>query len=174
MRLRTATTTLLLVAAALVAACGSDDEEGDPIPAATAAELEKRLASVQDRFDFGGGACGDIPEDQELVNQAIDSLPAGTDQDVRDALQEGFDRLFELTERAVRGGARPGHHRGDHAHRDHRGADGDHGDRGPAGDRDHRDHTDRDHAARRRRRGPPTTEPEDGDGGGVLAPEDDG
>ena len=173
MRLRTATTTLLLVAAALVAACGSDDEQGDPIPAATAAELEKRLASVEDRFDFGGGACDDIPEDQELVNQAIDSLPAGTDQDVRDALQEGFDRLFELTSEQCEEEPAQDTTEETDAHRDHRGADGDHGDRTPA-DRDHahRDHADRDRAARGRRRD--TETPESGGGGGVITPEDDG
>lgn len=97
MRFRT-TTIVFALAAVMVAGCGSDEEKGSPIPAAAAAELEKRLDSVQGRFDFGGGACADIPEDQELVAQTIAQLPDDVDPDVREALQDGFDRLFTLTE----------------------------------------------------------------------------
>jgi hypothetical protein len=97
-RLRTTTTLLLAVAAGLAAGCGSDDEQSSPIPAATAAELDKRLSSVQGRFEFGGGACADIAEDQALADQTIDQLPDDVDPDVRQALQDGFDRLFTLTD----------------------------------------------------------------------------
>jgi hypothetical protein len=97
-RPRATTLTLLALAAGLAAGCGSDDEQGEPIPADTAAVLQSRLDEVQRRFEFGGGACADILNDSEpAVDAAIDSMPAGVDKDVRDALQQGFDRLFELT-----------------------------------------------------------------------------
>jgi hypothetical protein len=92
------TITLLGLAAVMAAGCGADEEKGSPIPAAAAAELEKRLDSVQGRFNFGGGACADIPEDQQLVAETIAQLPDDVDPDVRQALQEGFDRLFTLTD----------------------------------------------------------------------------
>lgn len=91
---RRITTVLLL---ALVMGCGSEEEKGSPIPDTAAAELEKRLDSVRNRFEFGGGACGDIPEDQALANQTIAELPQDVDPDVLQALQDGFDRLFVLT-----------------------------------------------------------------------------
>jgi hypothetical protein len=87
-----------MLASGLVAGCGSDDEQGSPIPATAAAELEKRLDSVQGRFDFGGPACADIAKDQPLAGQTIAELPEDVDPDVRQALQEGFDRLFALTD----------------------------------------------------------------------------
>jgi hypothetical protein len=95
-RFRT-TTTLFVLAAVLAVGCGADEEKGSPIPAAAAGELEKRLDSVQGRFDFGGGACADIAEDQQLVAETIAQLPDDVDPDVRQALQDGFDRLFTLT-----------------------------------------------------------------------------
>jgi hypothetical protein len=83
---------------AVLAGCGSD-EEGRGIPPDTAAALEARLAEVQRRFDFGGGACADITNDSApAIQQTIDSLPSDVDQDVRDALQQSFDRLFELVQ----------------------------------------------------------------------------
>ena len=87
-----------MLASGLVAGCGSDDEHGSPIPATAAAELEKRLDSVQGRFDFGGPACADIAKDQPLAGQTIAELPEDVDPDVRQALQDGFDRLFALTD----------------------------------------------------------------------------
>ena len=98
MRLRTTTIALLLLAAGLAASCGSDEEKGEPIPVASAQELDKRLSEVQDRFEFGDGACADIINDsQPGVNAIINALPADVDSDVRNALQRGFDRLFELS-----------------------------------------------------------------------------
>ena len=98
MRLRKTTALLAALAAGTSAGCGSEEEKGSPIPADAAAELQKRLDSVRGRFEFGGGACGDIPEDQQLANQTIAQLPDGVDPDVRQALQDGFDRLFDLTD----------------------------------------------------------------------------
>ena len=92
-------TGLLAVAACLVAAgCGSD-EEGEPIPAETANALQTRLNEIERRFDFGGGACADIENDSRpAVNQLIASMPDSVDADVREAVQEGFNRLFRLSQ----------------------------------------------------------------------------
>jgi hypothetical protein len=95
---------LLLLGACLAAAgCGSD-EEGDPIPADSAAALQDQLDNVQARLDNGSvGACDDILSgprgpNTEAVNQAIAQLPDGVDADVRSGLQDGFDQLFSLVE----------------------------------------------------------------------------
>lgn len=84
-------------AAALAAGCGSEDK-GRPLPRAQAAELKARLAEVERRFDAGGGACRDIEGDSAPAAQRIiDGLPANVDPDLRDAVRQSFDRLFELT-----------------------------------------------------------------------------
>jgi hypothetical protein len=92
-----------LLIAALVAGCGADEEPQPSIPADSAAALEAQLNSIQDRFEFPGGqACGDITGGDDpntaAVSNLIDSLPDSVDADVRDALVESFDRLFELVE----------------------------------------------------------------------------
>jgi hypothetical protein len=98
---------VLLVALAMgvaAAGCGGDDE-GAPIPRATATALNAELNGVQARIDNGSaGACRDILEGSrgpnlERVNQLIDGLPDDVDPDVRSALEESFDRLWELVQR---------------------------------------------------------------------------
>ena len=93
------TTGFLALAACLVAAgCGSD-EEGEPIPANIAGQLQTRLAEVERRFEFGNGACADIQNDSlPAVEDLLASIPENVDADVRQGLTEGFDRLFVLTE----------------------------------------------------------------------------
>ena len=97
------TTVFLALAACLLAAgCGSDDE-GAGIPRASAAALDRQLDSIQKRFEFpGGAACADITDGDDpnttAVQQTIDGLPGDVDPDVRDALQQGFDHLFQLVE----------------------------------------------------------------------------
>jgi hypothetical protein len=98
------TSLLLLLGVCLAAAgCGSDDE-GDPIPADSAATLQAQLDNIQARLDNGSvGACDDILSgprgpNVDAVNQAIASLPDGVDQDVRSALEDGFDQLFTLVD----------------------------------------------------------------------------
>jgi outer membrane biosynthesis protein TonB len=100
MRPRTTTTLILALAAGLAAGCGSDDEQdGAPIPQQAAVDLEARLAEVERRIEAGGGACADIQNDTlPAVASIIDSLPENVDPDVRDALEQSFDRLFQLTE----------------------------------------------------------------------------
>jgi hypothetical protein len=92
-------TGLLAVTACLAAAgCGSDDE-GEPIPGETANELQSRLNEIQRRFDVGAGACADIENDSRpAVDELIASIPDNVDAAVRRSLQEGFDRLFALSE----------------------------------------------------------------------------
>jgi hypothetical protein len=92
-------TGFLALAACLVAAgCGSDDE-GEPIPADIAGQLQTRLDEIERRFEFGNGACADIQNDSlPAVEDLIASVPQNVDADVRQALADGFDRLFQLTE----------------------------------------------------------------------------
>lgn len=91
---------MLALAAGLAAGCGSDDDpEGAPIPEQAAVDLESRLAEVERRLEAGGGACADIQNDtMPSVEAIVASLPSDVDADVRDALQESFDRLFQLSE----------------------------------------------------------------------------
>jgi hypothetical protein len=97
-RLRKTTALLLALAAAAIAGCGSDDEQGGPIPQQAAADLQSRLDEVERRMDAGGGACADIANDSApAVSSIVESLPQKVDPDVRQALQDGFDRLFTLT-----------------------------------------------------------------------------
>jgi hypothetical protein len=93
--------TFALLALTLVAAgCGGDDE-GKPIPADTATALDAQLNGVQARLDNGtAGACKDILEgprgpNLEQVNQIIESMPDDVDSDVRSALQDSFDNLWD-------------------------------------------------------------------------------
>jgi outer membrane biosynthesis protein TonB len=93
------TTGFLALAACLVAAgCGSD-EEGEPIPANIAGQLQTRLDEIERRFEFGNGACADIQNDSlPAVEDLLASVPENVDADVRQGLTDGFDRLFVLTE----------------------------------------------------------------------------
>jgi hypothetical protein len=98
---RKTTILVLALAASAAAGCGGDDEEpeGAPIPQQAATDLESRLAEVERRMEAGGGACADIQNDSKpAVDSIVSSLPARVDADVRDALQESFDRLFQLSE----------------------------------------------------------------------------
>ena len=98
MKLRIITIPLLVIAAALGAGCGADEETKPSIPADKASELVARLDEVDRRFDAGGGACEDITNDsQPAVDSILASLPASVDSDVRSAVTDSFDRLFELT-----------------------------------------------------------------------------
>jgi cell division septation protein DedD len=92
---------LVALAACLTAvACGSDDG-GEPIPAEQAQALQAQLDSIQDRFDNGDGACRDITEGDDTntaaVESILDSIPENVDPEVRDALRQSFERLFQLT-----------------------------------------------------------------------------
>ncbi len=102
MRPRATTTLILALAAGLAAGCGDDEESGEPIPADQAAALQRQLESIENRFQFGGDACADITGNADpnttAVRSVLDSLPQDVDPDVRDALEQSFDRLFELVQ----------------------------------------------------------------------------
>ena len=91
---------------ALAAAGCGGDEEGKPIPAATAGDLDAQLDDVQARLDQGSpGACRDILEapesrgaDKQQVQDLIDSMPDDVDSDIKSALQDSFDHLWDLVE----------------------------------------------------------------------------
>jgi hypothetical protein len=95
---------LLALGACLAAAGCGGDEEGKPIPAATATALQSQLDNIQARVDNGSaGACRDIVEgsrgpNKQQVQQLIDSMPDSVDSDVRSALQDSFDNLWDLVD----------------------------------------------------------------------------
>jgi hypothetical protein len=101
-RPRATTTLILALAAGLAAGCGGEDEGGEPIPADQAAALQRQLESIENRFQFGGDACTDITGNTDpnttAVRSVIDSLPQNVDPDVRDSLEQSFERLFELVQ----------------------------------------------------------------------------
>jgi len=93
------------VAVALPAGCGGSDEpEGKGLPAGTASELERRLDEIERRYrvavdDGKVGACDDIQDDSiPEVNKLLGGLPDDVDPDVRQAVEESFSRLEELTQ----------------------------------------------------------------------------
>jgi hypothetical protein len=94
---------MALVLGLAAAGCGGNDK-GDPIPAATASELQTELNGVQDRLDQGSaGACRDVLEgprgpNKQRVQDLIDSMPSGVDSDVKSALQDSFDNLWDLVQ----------------------------------------------------------------------------
>jgi hypothetical protein len=92
---------LALCACFAAAGCGSDDEtKGDPIPAQQAAELQNRLDETEARLANGSeGACKDILDDtMPGVTKILSGLPQAVDPDVRSALEQSFDNLWDLVE----------------------------------------------------------------------------
>ena len=94
---------VLIALSVAVAGCGGNDK-GKPIPAATATALNTELNGVQARLDNGtAGACKDILEgsrgpNKDRVNQLIDSMPDNVDSDVRSALEDSFNNLWDLVQ----------------------------------------------------------------------------
>ena len=91
-------------ALALPVGCGGSDEpEGKGLPQATASELERRVDEIERRYrvavDEGKpGACDDIQNDSiPAVNELVGGLPQDVDPDIRQAVEESFARLEELT-----------------------------------------------------------------------------
>jgi hypothetical protein len=101
-RPRATITLILALAAGLAAGCGDDEENGEPIPPDQAAALQRQLESIENRFQFGGDACADITGNTDpnttAVRSVLDSLPQNVDPDLRDSLEQSFDRLFELVQ----------------------------------------------------------------------------
>jgi hypothetical protein len=92
--------TFALVALVLLAAGCGGDEEGEPLPSAQVQLLDGRLDETQRRLDEGSaGACTDILNDtRPEVQKVIDSLPNDVDSDVRSALEESFNNLWDLVQ----------------------------------------------------------------------------
>jgi hypothetical protein len=92
--------TFVLVAFVLVAAGCGGDEEGEPLPAAQVQLLDGRLDETERRLDDGSaGACRDILNDtRPEVQKIIDSLPSDVDSDVRSALEESFNNLWDVVQ----------------------------------------------------------------------------
>jgi hypothetical protein len=86
--------------AALAAGCGADEESKPTIPADTASSLQEQLDSIQDRFEFPDGqACGDITGGTDPNTAPVRNLIASVrDAEMRSALEDSFDRLFQLVE----------------------------------------------------------------------------
>jgi hypothetical protein len=94
---------MLALAAGLAVGCGSDDgEEGEPLPPEQAAALQRQLESIENRFQFGGDACADVTGNDDpnttAVASVLDSLPENVDPDLRDSLEQSFERLFQLVQ----------------------------------------------------------------------------
>ena len=87
-----------------VAGCGGDDDGGTPIPAEQAQSLLQQLDNVEARLEQGSlGACQDIfqhPEspNQPAVQNLLAQIPSGVDPEVRSALEQSFDRLWDLVD----------------------------------------------------------------------------
>jgi len=94
---RRGTYAALLAAAVLAAGCGSDDE-GKPIPSAQVSALQGQLDSIERRVD--AGACRDVTEGGDtnlaVVQNQLDQIPDSVDADVRSALRDSFQNLFDL------------------------------------------------------------------------------
>jgi hypothetical protein len=83
--------------ALLVTGCGSDDEKGEPIPASQAQALVQQLDQTEQLVEDGtcGGASFQVTGDGQLQDK-VAALPEDVDEDVRQALDDGLDRLADL------------------------------------------------------------------------------
>jgi hypothetical protein len=102
------TTPKLNIGLALIAACGAlwiagcggggSDEKDKQLPAQQVSALQRELDVVERRLAFGDGACSDIQSRSKSdVETILTSIPASVDSDVRSALRQSFDRLWELS-----------------------------------------------------------------------------
>jgi hypothetical protein len=87
----------LVLAALFAAGCGSDDKEGEPIPAADAQALVTQLDQTEQLVEDGTcrGARFQVTGDGQLEDK-VAALPEDVDADVRQALEDGLDRLAGL------------------------------------------------------------------------------
>jgi hypothetical protein len=97
-------------AAVLLAGCGADDEpKGKGIPADAVAAIDERLDEIQRRFNDGvdndnPGACEDIERDSvKNIQSTVANLPSDVDPDIRQALEDGIQRLRELVQEGCSG-----------------------------------------------------------------------
>ena len=95
-----------LAATAALAALGcggSDEPEGEDLPRATVAQLETRLDEIDRRYNDARdndnpGACADIERDSfRAIERILGEIPDDVDPDLREAVDDSFSRLRELT-----------------------------------------------------------------------------
>ena len=104
-----ATLTLTTALGAGAGCGGSDDPEGEGLPRATVSQLERRLDEVGRRYTTARdrnlpGACDDIEEDSfPAIEELLASLPDDVDPDLREAVDDSFARLRELTSEGCAG-----------------------------------------------------------------------
>ena len=86
-----------MLGALFAVGCGSDDEEGEPIPAADAQALVTQLDQTEQLVEDGTcrGARFQVTGDGQLEDK-VAALPEDVDADVRQALEDGLDRLADL------------------------------------------------------------------------------
>jgi hypothetical protein len=86
-----------VLAAALVAGCGGGDDEPEPsIPQENAASLLSTLEEVEANVD--DGSCLVAADRIARLQDEISELPAGVNEDVSRALENGADQLSILVE----------------------------------------------------------------------------
>ena len=97
-KLKIGLTLIAALAALWASGCGGGSgSKGRPLPSQQALALQRELDSVQRRFEFGDGACKDIQNSSKPDVQAIlASIPSNVKADVRDALRQSFDNLWNL------------------------------------------------------------------------------
>ncbi len=94
-----------MAAALAVSGCGGSNEPtGAKLPKGSVAQLNQRLDEIQRRYDDAQkndnpGACEDIQKDSfPEVKKILDALPEDVDGQLRDATEESFARLQQLTD----------------------------------------------------------------------------
>ena len=81
---------LLGMSTAVLGACGGGGTKGG-VPSASAGELKSEITDVGQAVD--GDRCPEVEGQLRQVDEAIDQLPATTDNQLVSALRDGADRL---------------------------------------------------------------------------------
>ena len=81
---------LLGMSTAVLTACGGGSTKGG-VPSASAGELRSQITDVGQAVD--GDRCPEVDGQLEQVDEAIEALPATTDNQLVSALRDGADRL---------------------------------------------------------------------------------
>ncbi|HEX8158456.1 MAG TPA: hypothetical protein VF526_13815 [Solirubrobacteraceae bacterium] len=80
---------LLGACAALIAACAGTTKGA--IPVASASDLKSQLEDIRERVD--AGRCGDLNGQLRQIDDRIDALPGSVDEQLKQALRDGANRL---------------------------------------------------------------------------------
>ena len=85
---------LLVLAATLAAACGQDEERTGLLAQSRATDIKDGLADVETAV--ADGSCTRVREELDGLRGMLEELPARTDAELRQRLDEGVSRLEEL------------------------------------------------------------------------------